>query len=251
MIELISKFPVEAAYVTALQKRWIARRAIVREAERRCHAEGKTFRGRSRPIYAKEIAEEMEEKERILADKHRLLTAAAAGGAAGAGARAIKEMQLVRSESGVRQKARRRIVRPGLRGGSKASHRQNQHEAGGETTKGEGKKRFKVLDNSIERAAQMIAGNTASASLGSSNGESDERLQRLEDRFSSLESKIDRLLARSLNPARSSLSAGPAGSPTKAPAAAGAPAFSFTGAPAFSFASLLTPKGKSDTNLEA
>ena len=161
------------------------------------------------------------------------------------------DVQLVRSESGVRQKARRRIVRPGLRGGSKASHRQNQHEAGEETTKGEGKKRFKVLDNSIERAAQMIAGNTASASLGSSNGESDERLQRLEDRFSSLESKIDRLLARSLNPARSSLSAGPAGSPTKAPAAAGAPAFSFTGAPAFSFASLLTPKGKSDTNLEA
>ena len=105
-------------------------------------------------------------------------------------------------------------------------------------------KKLKVLDNSIERAAQMVAGNTAGAFIpAGSNADTDERLQRLETRFSSLESKIDRLLARSLNTGRSTIAAGP-GAPARAPAAAGAPAFSF--------ASLLTPKETVDTSkLEA
>ena len=61
MIDVVSKFPDEAEYLHKLRKKWITRRAIVRLAERRSHESGKPFRGRMRPIYAKEIAEELTE----------------------------------------------------------------------------------------------------------------------------------------------------------------------------------------------
>ncbi len=36
------------------------RRAIVREAEKRCYEMGRNFRGRIRPIYARDIARQMD-----------------------------------------------------------------------------------------------------------------------------------------------------------------------------------------------
>jgi len=60
IVDTIEKFPKEAAYLFHVRQWWIARRAIVREAERRCHARGAHFRGRPRPIYASEISKELD-----------------------------------------------------------------------------------------------------------------------------------------------------------------------------------------------
>lgn len=93
---------------------------------------------------------------------------------------------------------------------------------------------FKVLDNSVERAAQMMEGNTASATASDRGADNmlDQRLERLEARFESLEGKIDRLIATRL----------PDWYGGGAAAAAPAP-----GAP-FSFVSLLTPKSAAATS---
>jgi len=51
----INKFHESARALKAIARRWMIRRAVVRHAERLCHAEGTRFRGRVYPIYAKEI----------------------------------------------------------------------------------------------------------------------------------------------------------------------------------------------------
>ena len=60
IVDTIEKFPKEAAYLFHVRQWWIARRALVREAERRCHAQGVQFRGRPRPIYASEISKQLD-----------------------------------------------------------------------------------------------------------------------------------------------------------------------------------------------
>lgn len=51
----ISKFPESGVVLSAVQRRWALRRAIVRHAERLSYERGIAFRGRYAPIYAKEI----------------------------------------------------------------------------------------------------------------------------------------------------------------------------------------------------
>jgi hypothetical protein len=49
----LDNFPVCAASMLSIARRWSIRRAVVRLAERECHARGYNFRGRMFPIYAK------------------------------------------------------------------------------------------------------------------------------------------------------------------------------------------------------
>jgi hypothetical protein len=53
--DVIRKFPEVVPHIARTCQRWIMRRALVREAERRSFEHGSAFRGRLRPIYAKEL----------------------------------------------------------------------------------------------------------------------------------------------------------------------------------------------------
>lgn len=268
LIDYISKFPYESAFIKKLQKRWILRRAVIREAERRCHRQGLSFRGRDLPIYAKELADQMKRKSNLASSltffplRHGAESSRAGdhhdskrdGQRGSPGLASSKEsddgqpkdshaeQHQLRNGASIREAslvdrsraARRRLAltRPGssshVIGGkprlpAKAKARSSASEGG-----------FKVLDNSVERAAQMMEGNTASATASDRGADNmlDQRLERLEARFESLEGKIDRLIATRL----------PDWYGGGAAAAAPAP-----GAP-FSFVSLLTPKSAAATS---
>jgi len=56
----LANFPVCAASMLSIARRWAIRRAVVRQAERECYARGYNFRGRLFPIYAKELVTKIE-----------------------------------------------------------------------------------------------------------------------------------------------------------------------------------------------
>ncbi|KAL1515906.1 hypothetical protein AB1Y20_002520 [Prymnesium parvum] len=66
----IRKFPKSAPKLYLIARQWTLRRALVRLAERKCIAEGKCFRGRLYPIYAKEFAQKTLQR-RVAADARR------------------------------------------------------------------------------------------------------------------------------------------------------------------------------------
>lgn len=64
----LDKFPALSAATRELARQWALRRAVVRHAERVCKARGERFRGRTFPLYAKELLP----KDDGEADKERI-----------------------------------------------------------------------------------------------------------------------------------------------------------------------------------
>ena len=184
MVDTINQFPNEAAFINTVRKMWILRRAIVRAAERTCFANGKNFRGRFNPIYAKEITLQKTAKVRratVLFSRNEGLMTRASSPCTPA--------------SNASKAALRRLSTAFVSKGRKG--RRDKSPAGGSPRKSNN--HFNVTDNSAERKAQMLAGNVATASASSvGTSVSDDRIQRLEDGFVRLESKLDQLLSASL-----------------------------------------------------
>ncbi len=63
ILHTIRAFPTVYHELRKVCVRWRLKRALVREAERRAWQRGQRFRNRLRPLYAKEIAHEMNERE--------------------------------------------------------------------------------------------------------------------------------------------------------------------------------------------
>lgn len=57
IMETVRQFPEVYGVIDKVRRRWRVTRAIVREAERRVFTAGGQFRGRLRPLYAKDLAE--------------------------------------------------------------------------------------------------------------------------------------------------------------------------------------------------
>jgi potassium voltage-gated channel Eag-related subfamily H protein 7 len=62
LIETIDRYPEFKARFRMVKIKWTIRRAFVREAETRVFAAGGEFRGRLRPLYAKQLAKEIESR---------------------------------------------------------------------------------------------------------------------------------------------------------------------------------------------
>lgn len=220
----------QADFVKRVRSKWIVRRAIVRYAERDMHARGLEFRGRSRPIYAKEITEALNQRnlhedikklrsETPPPSRRRTLQRRAVNEAppptqptmgqgtatqgtatqlttAGETAGGDSGDKRGRAESGIDGKAghsRSEGTTP-----KRLNLRRRAARLSGEKEKEKPRQEFKVYGYASEvRKNQMIAGNTAGASSSGMAGTSDEgRLQRMEERFERLESKFDMLLQR-------------------------------------------------------
>jgi len=61
----VQNFPASKVVMDRIRKRWILRRAIVRYAEQTCYKAGRLFRGRNLPVYAKQIARQLEAEARV------------------------------------------------------------------------------------------------------------------------------------------------------------------------------------------